>query len=181
MILYHFTHPGTVLRIAAEGLKPNDDDDAAYLMSGGLPVVWLTRQQSNVMTAADVAYMHRMEVGDRTEGDLIFGGKARLTVRLEPQKRLVKYRDFLRDGGAPLVDPARLTQTALTQWYVYLGVIPPRKIDFTMTVALVVECLDHHIETHPNKDARERFAEQRAQIATLPPDRLVSFGLRIIG
>ncbi|CUU17588.1 hypothetical protein ABIB94_008424 [Bradyrhizobium sp. JR7.2] len=179
MNLYHFTHPGTVLRIAAEGLKPNDDD----FMSGGLPVVWLTRQQSNVMTAADVAHMHRMEVGDlnRKDGDLIFGGKARLTVRLEPQKRLVKYRDFLRDGGAPLVDPACLTQTALTQWYVYLGVIPPRKIDITMTVALIVECLDHHIQTHPDADARERFAEQRAQIATLPPDRLASFDLRTTG
>ena len=63
----------------------------------------------------------------------------------------------------------------------YLGVIPPRKIDITMTVALIVECLDHHIQTHPDADARERFAEQRAQIATLPPDRLASFDLRIIG
>ena len=54
MILYHYTTPARVLLIAASGLKPNASEDNAY-MTGGIPVVWLTRQESNVVTAAYVA------------------------------------------------------------------------------------------------------------------------------
>jgi hypothetical protein len=50
MKLYHFTQPGDVLRIANEGLKPNVRDENAYV-TGGVPVVWLTRQFDNIVTA----------------------------------------------------------------------------------------------------------------------------------
>lgn len=168
MILYHFTHPGTVLRIAAEGLKPDARPENAF-MTGGVPVVWLTRQPSNIVTAADVTHMQKHDCLDRNEGDLLFGGTARVTVELQPQKRLVRYRDFLKASGCDMAALGTfLTPTALTQWYVYLGDISPRKIDTSMPVAVARECFDHHIATHPDPEARERYKVMRAQIAELP-------------
>ena len=178
MILYHFTHPGTVLRIAKEGLKPVARPDNAF-MTGGVPVVWLTRQPSNIVTAADVAHMQTHDCVDRNEGDLIFGGNARLTVELQPQKRLVRYRDFLKANGGDMVALGTiLTPTALTQWYVYLGVIRARRIDTSMPVEVALECFDHHIATHPDPEARERYRAARAQIAQLPDGVWVNINLK---
>jgi hypothetical protein len=56
MRLYHFTHPGTYLRIAAEGLVPSVSEDDEH-MTRGLPVVWLTRQESNVADVHHIAHM----------------------------------------------------------------------------------------------------------------------------
>jgi hypothetical protein len=56
MKLYHFTQPGDVVRIASEGLKPNVRDENAH-MTGGVPVVWLTRQFDNIVTAADLEHV----------------------------------------------------------------------------------------------------------------------------
>ena len=168
MILYHFTHPGTVLRIAAEGLKPEARPDTA-LMTAGVPVVWLTRQQSNVATAADVAHLEKHGGCDRKEGDLAFGGNARLKVTLLPQKRLMRYRDFLQVIGGDMVALGMiLTPTALTQWYVYLDVIPPRRIDTSLPVVVARECFDHHIATHPDPAARQRYRVIREQLSQLP-------------
>ena len=55
MRLFHYTHPGTYLRIAAEGLLPHCKEDDA-LMTGGVPVVWLTRETSNIATAAHIEH-----------------------------------------------------------------------------------------------------------------------------
>jgi hypothetical protein len=175
MIFYHFTHPGTVLKIAAEGLKPEARPDNAF-MTGGVPVVWLTRQQSNIVTTADVAYMQKHDCLDRQEGDLLFGGTARLTVELQPQKRLMRYRDFLKTTSSDF--GTILTPTALAQWYVYLGVIPPRRIDTSMPVAVALECFDHHIATHPDPQARERYRATRAQIAQVPDGARVEINLK---
>jgi hypothetical protein len=178
MIFYHFTHPGTVLKIVAEGLKPEARPDNAC-MTGGVPVVWLTRQQSNIVTAADVAHMQKHDCLDRKDGDLLFGGTARLTVELQPQKRLVRYRDFLKMTGSDMAALGTiLTPTALTQWYVYLGVIPPRRIDTSMPVAVARECFEHHIATHPDPQARERYKAVRAQIAQVPDGARVEINLK---
>jgi hypothetical protein len=89
----------------------------------------------------------------------------------------MQYQEFLLQQG--LHDMMRrMTPTALTQWYIYFGFIPQHKIDCTMPASIAIECSEHHIATHPDPEARERFKAMRAQIATLPPDRLVSFDLR---
>lgn len=167
------------MMIAVQGLKPSASDDNAF-MTGGLPVVWLTRQQSNITTAAQASHFKKLgiDMPGCKEGDGTFGGNARLTVRLEPQKRLMKYSDFLRRNMPAAVEPSRksLTPDAWANWYIFLGTIPPHRIDTTLPASLALECLDHHIATHPDADARERFKAFRKQVAARPPDAPVIFG-----
>ncbi len=167
MILYHFTHPGNVMLISRQGLQPGASEDT-LLMTDGAPVVWLTRQESNIATASEVADMAKVGM-DYKEGAMMFGGAARLTVRLEPQKRLQRYCDL------PSVKVAALTPAVLNDWYVYFGTIPPSKIDTTMPAPIILECLDHHIATHPDEKSRENFKAMRAQVAALPPGRTACF------
>src|SRR6476646_8497161 len=102
MKLYHFTQPGAVLHIASDGLRPNVRDSHAH-MTGGIPVVWLTRQPNNVMTAADFkdVTLRTKAVGKAMDpnwriGGPIFGGAARVAVDLaHHDKRLTCYPTFL--------------------------------------------------------------------------------------
>jgi predicted DNA-binding transcriptional regulator AlpA len=54
----------------------------------------------------------------------------------------------------------------------------PHQVDTDMPAALALECLEHHIVTHPNADARERFQAMRDQIVMLAPDHPVAFNLK---
>jgi hypothetical protein len=179
MLFYHYTCPTNVMLIAEQGLLPNASDDNGF-MTDNMPVVWLTRQQTNITTAAQAAHYKKLGVDmpGTKEGDETFGGAARLNVRLEPQKRLMKYSDFLRKNvpAAVAATRAHLTLTAWENWYVFLGIIPACRIDATLPATLALECLDHHIATHPDPDACERFKAFRAEAATVPPDAPVSFG-----
>jgi hypothetical protein len=134
----------------------------------------LTRQESNLATAADVAFLRESHGADYQEGDMMFGGKARLTVTLDrASKRLVRYVDFLRKHR--LLVPTLFPPSALQDWWVYLGHIPAHKIDTRLPLSLALECLDHHIATHPDLDARARFQVQRDSLATEDPDALCEF------
>ena len=176
MIFYHFTHPGTVLRITGIGLKPNVRDNNTH-MTGGKPVVWLTRQESNIVTAEDVVHMKRLNLLDRKEGDLMCGGTARLSVHLgQHSKKLVRYTDFLKKIDFRFFE-AVLTPTALKNWWVYLGEIPSHKIDTSLPASTMLECIDHHIKTHPDEDFRHRLQAERHKIFQLPLDYPVSFCL----
>ena len=156
MKLFHYTHPGTYLRIAAEGLLPHAKEEN-YHMTGGIPVVWLTTETSNVATAQHIAHMTKVTgQADRAPEDLMYGGTARLTVHLDRVgKKLMSYPDFVRRYRPP-VDIERMWPKARRSWWVYLGVIPPHKIE-PVSAALMLECLSWHIETHPDPEARERF------------------------
>jgi hypothetical protein len=166
MNLYHFTPAGRAPLIAQSGLRAGADNDPE--MTCGLPVVWLTRQESNVCTQADIDHMQWV-CGhvDRKVGDRMYGGPARLTVRIERHnRRLVNYGQFLRDVGmyqhfAPLLTPA-----ALTQWYVYLGDIAPHKIDTSLPRALALECIDQLLVAMP--ESRGQLMRTRETIATAP-------------
>jgi hypothetical protein len=180
MKLYHYTTPANVMLIAGDGLRPRAKEKNAH-MSNGIPVVWLTLQESIVATAADIAQL-MARCGDDygfKEGDLLFGGAARLTVCLERHdRRLMRYPDFLRSQGADMgFFRKRLLPDCLNKWWVYRGVIPARKIDTSLPPAVMLECLDHQIATHPNAEARDRFKMMRAQIAPLPPDYSVLFDI----
>jgi hypothetical protein len=127
MLFYHYTCPTNVMLIAEQGLLPDASDDNGF-MTDNMPVVWLTRQQTNITTAAQAAHYKKLGVDmpGTKEGDETFGGAARLNVRLEPQKRLMKYSDFLRKNvpAAVAATRAHLTPTAWENWYVFLGIIP---------------------------------------------------------
>ncbi|MCK1367233.1 hypothetical protein [Bradyrhizobium sp. 62] len=173
MIFHHFTHPGTALIVAGAGLKPQLKASNAH-MTDGLPVVWLTRQHSNVATKADVDHCKRFGV-DKKEGDLMYGGTARITVRAERHnRRLMRYGHFLEKAGLERIAP-QIMPYALDQWYVYLGDIAAKNVDASLPAWQMLECLDHHITTHPDQDARDRFSDLRNQVTTLRTDQRVAF------
>jgi hypothetical protein len=176
MKLFHYTNPRNYLRIAASGITPHASDENAY-MTGGVPVVWLTQQASNVATAEYLALMVKSYgevMAKRKVGELMFGGTARLTVNLpRHDKRLVRYLDFLREPDMAAIREGLLPE-ALRSWWVYLGTIPPRRIE-PVPAALMFECLSWHIETDPDVEARKRFRADRERLAACPPDALVEF------
>lgn len=105
------------------------------------------------------------EIGQRA-----YGGDARLRVRLEQNnKRLKRYL-----GTRDPYMVSRLIPSA-RDWYIYYGTIPPQRIDTSITAAMMLECLDHQIATHPSPDARQRFKAERARVAILPRDVLLDF------
>ena len=177
MILYHFTTPANAMLIASDGLRMNVKHYNA-LMTGGIPVVWLTRQQSNITTADDLRFMKTLKPDlDGKVGDLSFGGNARLSVQVERHnKKLVRYTDFLdrcgREGAKEI-----LTLTARNNWYVYLGDIPPHKVDTSMPASLMIECFEWHISTHGSLEARVDFRRHLDRLVTLPPDTPVHFSV----
>ena len=86
-------------------------------------------------------------------------------------RRLARYGDWLRanraDVGAilPLLGPV-----ALTSWYIYFGIVAPDKIETKMTAALALPGVEYQMKSHPNFEARARFAAMRDQLMRLPPD-----------
>lgn len=166
MILYHFTTPANVLLISVEGLKPAAQNDNVH-MTQGKPVVWLTTQSNNRLTAEDVAFLKMSQVYVDV-GQYAYGGGARLAVQLElNNKRLKRYFDLLSPQARSAMLPSA------REWFVYFGTIPSARIDTRLSAALMLECLDHHIETHPDLQARERFKVEREKVADFPPDEIL--------
>ena len=94
-------------------------------------------------------------------------------------KKLIRYSEFLRKNGANIAAIQKVVSpSALLNWWVYLGQIPPHKIDTTLPAALALECFDHHIATHPDIEARVRYKALRAQVVSLAPDDPVSLEVR---
>lgn len=148
MKLYHFTVIENLFLISMRGLKPRihragTSEDAAH-MTMGQPVVWLTRQKSNLATDTDIARLRMQGVLDCKVGDFMFGGDQRLTVNIERHNnQLMRYADFLRTTDIVVADPdnsetfwtgrdvlnsGTLPQSALNDWWVYFGTIAPHKM-----------------------------------------------------
>lgn len=177
MVLYHFTQPANLFHIALNGLEPRSGGDNAF-MSGGVPVVWLTEQQSNIATAADVAHVRKYAPDHEfAEGDCFFGGTARLSVKMKRRdEKLFRYLDFWR-GISGDAHAMRKTARGSELWWVYLSLIPARRIDASVPAPIAIECLDHHIATHPDIEARAKFKMEREQIAGMSADTMVNFGI----
>jgi hypothetical protein len=60
-----------------------------------------------------------------------------------------------------------------------LGDIPPHKIDMRLPAAVMLECLDHHIATHPDGGFRDQLKTLRKHVAASPPDQLEKLNLRV--
>jgi hypothetical protein len=189
--LYHYTQPVRVLLIARDGLRPFASKQHGF-MTDGIPVVWLTEESYIIRTATDIIR--------ETNGaaPVMSNEAARLTVHLERRdKRLMRYGDFLRkQNHSVLVEDdlclaykrdaaegpegttaASFPSWVLDRWWVYLGDIPPRKIDSAVPAAKMLEGLDEMIATlsvaEKFQAACEEFEAKREQVASLPPDELV--------
>jgi hypothetical protein len=170
MLLYHYTLAANVLRIAGQGLKAAAGEENGFI-SGGIPVVWLTEQESNIATEADKAAWRFPE--ELHVGKPMFGGSARLEVRLERHDpRLIRYFKFVRKLRLDL-DVSGFLHAK--KWWVYRGDIPASEVCTVVPARVAIECLDFHIERHPDAEAREMFKAWRADFATLPPDDTVAF------
>lgn len=193
--LYHYTKPVNVLLIAVEGLKPFASELHGF-MTDGVPVVWLTQESSIIRTATD-------NIRETDGPPVMSNAAARLIVHLaHHDKRLMRYGDFLRkhkysvfvDAGrghafkpdAPaaedVIEAASFPSWALDQWWVYLGEIPPRKIDFAIPAAKMLEGLDEAIARLSGSDkfkaACEEYKAKRTQVGSKLPDELVRFNTR---
>jgi hypothetical protein len=193
MRLYHFTNPANFIRIAAEGLTPNVKPENA-LMSIGRPVVWLTTNESNEVTEADVAHLSVYAPGERwAVGDFNFGGSYRITVNLSrTSKRLAHWSTWMRKHSRVIVDEngaasandagellstdwilSRMTPDALSNWYIHFGTIPPGKIELNLTRELALAGLEYQIEQTNNAE----FVELRTQIAAAEPGTIINLYL----
>jgi hypothetical protein len=177
MILYHFTDPVNLLRIASGGLEPRANPENKF-MTGDVPVVWLTRQDSNIATADDVTYF-KVRDTEVKEGAFLFGGKARLAVELQRHdRRLIRYLDFIKkSGGNAAQVQDRISPRAAAAWWIYAGPIPRHKIDLSVPQEIALECLDFHISTHPDIEVRARFKIFRDQITNAATGQMVQFGV----
>jgi hypothetical protein len=179
MQLYHYTEPSIYLHIAYQGLLPHCKGLNAP-MTGGEPVVWLTKEASNLATAASIAEVANLFGGEplkRKVGEPIYGGTARFTVHLDrADRKLVRYADFLHETGSAAILKL-LSRAARTSWWIYRGTIPPHKIE-PIDVATMLACLDWHIETHPDMEVRAQFAAQREKIKDLPADTRIDLTIQ---
>jgi len=206
MKLYHFTTPKNLLPIHLHGLKPvsnqqrTDPGDSDW-QTMGQPVVWLTTQESNGATQAEIDH-YKLHL-ECNVGDTMFGGPVRLAVDVQRHdKRLVKYTTFLEnttlveihpETGDPLCTGrdvlkrlrASMAPGVLDRWWIYFGTIAPRKIKFApglppgkLTIRLALPGADFRAERHVDPMSRSWFAEMARQMrAADNPDALIAVRL----
>jgi hypothetical protein len=172
--LYHWTAEKNLVGIAASGLQPFAYDDAAGLVSAGRKVVWLTASETRT---PDLEYMKsRPDLFSATYiekfSTLQFGkpDDVRLTVKFNSSnnQRLKKfwpwYQQFVMANpvtGEELPTHQIFGPGARANYFVHLGVIPARQIEFppiTARIALLGLTDD---------------APQRALLESVPPDTVV--------
>jgi hypothetical protein len=89
---YHYTWTQNLVPISRAGLKPNNTLDKNEMWQTERPVVWLTQQQTNLATPADVEHYARLGVLETVVGAPLFGGPERATVHVERRDpKLIRY------------------------------------------------------------------------------------------
>jgi hypothetical protein len=172
MKLYHFTLTQNLLLVSWSGLKPQPDAlGECGTWRAGRPVVWLTRQESNAATAADVEHYARLDI-PVVLGEPLFGGPERVTVHLERHDRkLVRYAEIASE-----IEKSVLRPHNLVSWWVYFDHIPPSKIE-PITVAQAIVGLDIHIDIAHDFEVRARYTAMRAELSLQNADRPVTWDL----
>jgi hypothetical protein len=197
MILYHYTNPCNALMIGlGAGLKPHCKEDNQRLTMG-LPVVWLTKEESNLATEADAK--HYAAMGPKLGRDdligigepmYVYGGPVRCQVEIERSKHVMRYAEFLRttklvefnhEGDRYLTgrDVLRLVEAgprgapALTSWWICTRAIPASKIWVPLTRTQAIEACEWHINAHPEADGREQFKQQSDTFVAQPDDMIL--------
>jgi hypothetical protein len=186
--LYHYTIPENALLIAlGGGLKPGlglKGGQNAY-QTLGMPVVWLTKEQTNIATADDVALMKCGEVGGPR-----YGGEVRCEVHIERSKHLQRYLDFLKTTDRKAIDPATgeisfdgttvLTSfprhSSFRSWWIYDREIPRSKIMVPLTREQAIAGCQWHVETSPDAEGvKERWQSQLDEFARAPTGTVFLF------
>jgi hypothetical protein len=161
-----------MLRIANEGLEPRVSDENAH-MTGGVPVVWLTRQSDNIITAADFEHItQRLKALGETPdprwqiGGRHFGGAARLTVEIaRHDKRLMRFPDFARKRGLQIAFKFSPPSLDMGEWFIYRGHVPAHKVSTILPREQMLALLDWHISTHPDSEAVKVFKTMGEHVA----------------
>lgn len=208
MNLYHFTVPENALLIGmGDGLKLDvlKIDHAQRRQTMGQSCVWLTQEESNAATAADIEQWTKAALVEPPlpsarpltlkVGEPRYGGPVRCQVFIERHnKKLVRWLDFLRTTtlvethpelpdyqvtGCELLEQIQRSAWYMPEvarkWWVYFGEIPNRKIGVPLTRAQAIEGCDWHVEKARTAEAREQWKQQRETFASTPDDALFLF------
>jgi hypothetical protein len=200
MKLYHYTIPENALLIGlGNGLKASLGKPSAPTerewQTMGVPVVWLTKGDNRAM-AADVEWckVNAENPADAKIGFPMFGGPIRCVVEIERSRYVIRYEEFMRTLDRAAIDPAtgELNYTGadvlrglaengppsykgmILQWWICTRDIPASKIAILLTRAQAIEGCEHHMTTHKDPEARERWTQQRETFAEAPEDAIFS-------
>lgn len=193
MQLYHYTTVVNALLIgmSGEGLKPSTHDYGAFGagQTMGVPVVWLTKQESNICTPEWAARLGKYPGNENIKvGDPAFGGSVQCIVNVERSRHLIRWIEFMRTTKivAECEGHPRITAREILAcydmppgfcegWWISLKCIPANRVIVPMTPAQAMEACEWQIEKHPDAEARERFKRQRDDFAALDPNALLVF------
>jgi hypothetical protein len=146
-VLYHFTPPRCLPVIFRTGGLVPRAEPPHDLMSGGVPVIWLTSDPlGNILRPRDIRHFRKLGLIELLEeiesgrrefvfGEDRAGGSARITVRLPRHARrdgaLVKYSTFIRrEAGAASWRQLRTRLTShADNWWLCLAAIPTGLFD----------------------------------------------------
>jgi hypothetical protein len=189
MNLFHYTVPENAFVIGlGGGLKPRCKEENQW-QTMGLPVVWLTKEKSNLATEAEAQRYAAVRDDLAKVGESRYGGPLRCQVEIARSKHVMRYGEFLRTTELVTLNPEgdryrtgrdvlRTVEAepsgahALASWWISTREIPASKIWVPLTCAQAIAACEWHIKTHPTADARERFKQQRDTFAAEPADMI---------
>jgi hypothetical protein len=197
MKLYHFTTQENALLVALGGLQPKVRNDHVF-QTFGTPVVWLTREESNLATAEHVAHFAKINRADliNTVGAPLYSSSNPVRCEVElsrHNKKLMRWIDFLRTTDLAAGDPLNgeiaatgsdivhivqhsIAQTCREKWWIYMGDIPVRKMFVPLSAATALHGVDYQIEHNEDAEAvAQSWRPLREQLAALDPTDLVQF------
>jgi len=189
--LYHYTCRTNLFGIAVNGLTPNKYEPPTDLLTMGLPVVWLTTQESLTPTAADLEHMRRHDKdAERFKEATLLERDTRITVNLSTlSRRLVHWVTWLSTTNRVLVDAENPddttrhitgrdvlqmfppTPTAKKHYWIYFGTIKPARIDLRPTPETMLPGIESNIASALEEGDADRVAqlsELRDQIRGFP-------------
>ena len=112
MRLFHYTTTTNAILIGLKadcgrggnGLQPQLEH-AGPTQTMGVPVVWLTTQQSNIATPEHIAHLSRFPGNeDLKVGEPMFGGPVQCVVNVERSRHVMRWTEFMRTTKATMHD-----------------------------------------------------------------------------
>ena len=192
MQLFHYTTPVNALLIGMghkrdgnEGLSPHTVEYGPLgpMQTIGQPVVWLTKEESNICTPEHAAHFERAGVADEhyKVGEPIYGGPVRCEVQIERSRHVMRWTEFMRTTkieavdevtgkritGRDVLDAYDMPPSLIIGWWVSLKAIPLSRVLVPLTCEQAIEAWNRQIERHPTAEGREQYKQQRDSFAAL--------------
>ncbi len=181
MQLFHYTSVVNALLIAMgeEGLRPRTVKYGALgeMQSLGQPVVWLTKEESNLLTPEHAAHFDRIGVEHDAIGEPLYGGPVRCVVNVERSRHVMRWTEFMRTTkiGRDVLGAYDFPPGSTLGWWVSLKPIPPNRIFIPLTREQAIEACEWQVEKHQTAGGREQFKQDRDTFAASEPDTLFVF------